>query len=140
MIEIPEDSKPKFPQILRNFQFYGHFRTVHLFFDTPCIIDKYFLNMTSLCVLNYVMKIASCNVVFMVGIHFTAVALMTHSSRIKNFVLRQVPAYESDTTALLRNLHASSDKDGVEHVLKTMDHIHGPWAFVYYQVGLHQSC
>ncbi|CAB4013167.1 Hypothetical predicted protein, partial [Paramuricea clavata] len=49
----------------------------------------------------------------------------------------EVPAYESDTTALLRNLHASSDKDGVEHVLKTMGHIHGPWAFVYYQANRH---
>ena len=51
----------------------------------------------------------------------------------------EVHEYESDTTALLRNLHVntSSVEDGIEHVLKTMSRIHGPWAFVYYQANQH---
>lgn len=41
---------------------------------------------------------------------------------------------ESDTTALLKKLHGLSEEDGVDHVLKTMSLIRGPWVFVFYQV------
>lgn len=49
-------------------------------------------------------------------------------------VFPKVPVNESDTTALLKKLHGLSEEDGVDHVLKTMSLIRGPWVFVFYQV------
>ena len=53
-------------------------------------------------------------------------------------LLRQVATHESDTTALLRNL-STSDNNHIDSVLRTLSHVRGPWAFVYYQVSINRT-
>ena len=64
-------------------------------------------------------------------------------SRLNNVIqriiilLRQVATHESDTTALLRNLSTSDNH--IDSVLRTLSHVRGPWAFVYYQVSINRT-